>query len=94
MGGFSHERNVQGDSLHRYNKVRMAFILSLKLFNLLLKLHYTLKDSEVLSAPINEIGHSKEVLILYGVYKDLQQCVYMGYMGSWILSSTSIIMKS
>ena len=33
-------RNVQGDSLHRYNKVRMAFNLSLKLFNLRLKLQY------------------------------------------------------
>ena len=32
-------RNIQGDSLHRYNKVRMAFNLSLKLFNLWLKLH-------------------------------------------------------
>ena len=26
-------RNVKGDSLYRYNKVRMAFNLTLKLFN-------------------------------------------------------------
>ena len=31
-------RNAQGDGLHRYNKVRMAFNLLLKLFNLRLKL--------------------------------------------------------
>ena len=35
-------RNVQGASLHRFNKVRMAFNLLLKLFNLQLKLHYKL----------------------------------------------------
>ena len=34
-------RNVQGNSLHRYNKVRMAFNLLLKLFNLQLKFHYS-----------------------------------------------------
>ena len=32
-------RNVQGDSLYRNSKVRMAFNLLLKLFNLRLKLH-------------------------------------------------------
>ena len=31
--------NVQSASLYRYNKMRMAFNLLLKLFNLRLKLH-------------------------------------------------------
>ena len=33
-------KNVQCASLYRYNKMRMAFNLLLKLINLQLKLHY------------------------------------------------------
>ena len=46
--------------------------------------------------PINKISHSKKALILYGrdLRLNLAQCVCMGYMGSWILSSTSKIMNS
>ena len=51
-------------------------------------LSYTLKDSKVLSTPINKISRSKEVLNLYGRvqgYTDeliLVQCVCTGYIES------------
>ena len=46
-------RNVQGAGLYRYNKVRMAFNFSLKLFNLRLKLQcsYTQAVASLISRP-------------------------------------------